>query len=118
MHGSDTLTRRRALELLGTGTLATTTLHYGQAAGDQFNTKPRVLFFSKSSGYEHDVVKRTDNGASLSEVTLAEIGRVHGFDFVATKDGRVFDSDLAQFDAFLFFTTGNLTEAGPIMPRL
>jgi hypothetical protein len=52
------------------------------------------------------VVKRTDKGASLSESTLAEVGKVHGFDVIVTKDGRVFDSDLAQYDAFFFFTTG------------
>jgi uncharacterized protein len=98
--------------MLGAGTLATCTFRYGHAAGDQANTKPRVLFFSKSSGYEHDVVKRSDNRASLSESTVAEIGRAHGFDVIVTKDGRVFDSDLAQYDAFFLFTTGNLTEAG------
>jgi type 1 glutamine amidotransferase len=107
-----TVTRRRALELLGAGTLTTWTLRDGHAAEGQPNTKPRVLFFSKSSGYEHDVVKRTDKKESLSEATMAEIGRAHGFDVMVTKDGRVFDSDLAQYDVFFFFTTGNLTEPG------
>lgn len=37
---------------------------------------------------------------------------MHGFDVIATKDGRVFDSDLAQYDAFFFLTTGNLTDSG------
>ena len=106
-----TIPRRRAIELLGAGTLVATALRYGHAAGDK-RTKPRILFFSKSSGYEHDVVRRTAKGLSLSEATLTEIGRVNGFDVIATKDGRVFDSDLAQYDAFFFFTTGNLTEAG------
>jgi uncharacterized protein len=112
MNGSNTIPRRRAIELLGAGTLAATALRYAHAAGDKFKTKPRILFFSKSSGYEHDVVRRTAKGLSLSEATLTEIGRVNGFDVIATKDGRVFDGDLAQYDAFFFFTTGNLTEAG------
>lgn len=30
---------------------------YASAAGDILNPKPRILFFSKSSGYKHDVVK-------------------------------------------------------------
>jgi uncharacterized protein len=76
------------------------------------NTKPKILFFSKSSGYEHDVVKRIGEGLSLSEAILTEVGRINGFDVIATKDGRVFDGDLAQYDAFFFFTTGNLTEVG------
>ena len=111
MHGSDTVTRRRSLELLGAGIFMTTTLGVGQAE-DNFNSTPKVLFFSKSSGFEHDVVKRTGAAASLSETTLTELGRIHGFDVIATKDGNIFDSDLAQYDAFFFFTTGNLTEAG------
>ena len=30
----------------------------------------------------------------------------------ATKDGTVFDSDLSPYDAFFFYTTGNLTTPG------
>jgi hypothetical protein len=97
--------------MVGAGTLMATALRYAPA-GDKFNAKRRILFFSKSSGYEHDVVRRTAKGPSLSEATLTEIGRVHGFDVIATKDGDVFDDNLAQYDAFFFFTTGNLTEAG------
>ena len=103
-------TRRRVLELLGAVTFLKTA--NGRAAGDNNKNKPKVLFFSKSSGFEHDVVKRTGEGHSLSEATLTELGRTHGFDIIATKDGRMFDSDLSQYDAFFFFTTGNLTEGG------
>jgi hypothetical protein len=74
MNASNTIPRRRAIEMLGAGTLMATALRYAPA-GDQFNAKPRILFFSKSSGYEHDVVRRTAKGPSLSEATLAEIGR-------------------------------------------
>lgn len=98
--------------MLGAGTFASLTMHKALAVGIMEDTKPRVLFFSKSSGYEHDVVKRRGEGPSLSEAILAEIGRMHGFDVIATKDGRVFDGDLGQYAAFFFFTTGNLTEAG------
>jgi type 1 glutamine amidotransferase len=112
MNGGNSIPRRRAIEMLGAGTLMATGLRYAPAAGDKSGAKPRILFFSKSSGYEHDVVKRTAKGPSFSEATLTEIGRVLGFDVIATKDGGVFDGDLAQYDAFLFFTTGNLTEAG------
>jgi type 1 glutamine amidotransferase len=31
---------------------------------------------------------------------------------MVTKDGRVFESDLAPYEAFLFFTSGNLTDSG------
>jgi len=105
-------TRRRVLELLGAVTFLKTAMPYGRAAGDNNKNKPKVLFFSKSSGFEHDVVKRTGEGHSLSEATLTELGRTHGFDIIATKDGRMFDSDLSHYDAFFFFTAGNLTEGG------
>jgi type 1 glutamine amidotransferase len=112
MSGSNPIPRRRALALLGAGTFVSTTLRSARAAGDKDDAKPKVLFFSKSSGYEHDVVKRKGEGPSLSEATLTEIGRTNSFDVIATKDGRFFDGDLAQYDAFFFFTTGNLTAAG------
>jgi uncharacterized protein len=112
MNASNAIPRRRALALLGAGTFVATAPRRGRAAGDKDAAKPKVLFFSKSSGYEHDVVKRIGEGPSLSEATLTAIGRTNGFDVVATKDGRVFDGELARYDAFCFFTTGNLTEAG------
>jgi uncharacterized protein len=94
--------RRRALELLGAATFVTTTLPYAAAVNDK--NKSRILFFTKSSGFEHDAVKQNGDDLSLSETTLTELGRIHGFDVVATKDGRVFDSDLTRYDAFFFFT--------------
>ena len=85
----------------------------GRAANNSNKNKLlKVLFFSKSSGFEHDVVKRTGEGQSLSETKLTELGITHGFDVVATKDGRVFDGDLSQYDAFFFLRLGNLTDAG------
>jgi uncharacterized protein len=110
MNGTNTMPRRRALELLGAATFVTTTLPYAAAVNNK--NKSRILFFTKSSGFEHDAVKRKGDDPSLSETTLTELGRIHRFDVAATKDGRVFDSDLTRYDAFLFFTTGNLTEAG------
>jgi type 1 glutamine amidotransferase len=76
------------------------------------NRKQTILFFTKSSGFEHDVVKRNEQTPSLAEQTFVEIGHRQGFDVVATKDGRVFDGDLTRYDAFFFFTTGDLTETG------
>lgn len=73
----------------------------------------KVLFFSKSSGYEHSVIKRNGGQLSFAEKTLAELGPKHGIDFVFSKDGSVFDANyIGQFDAFFFFTSGNLLGAG------
>src|SRR5205807_9009438 len=75
--------------------------------------KKSVLVFTKSSGWEHDVVKRVDGKASIVDQTITSLGGKHGFDVTATKDGRAFDSkDLHSYVAVFFFTTGDLTTAG------
>jgi len=80
---------------------------------DQAGTKRRVLMFTKSSGFQHSVVFRKDGELSHSERILVELGQKNGFEVVPTKDGGVFTSDnLAQYDAFFFITTGDLTQPG------
>jgi hypothetical protein len=71
-----------------------------------------LLVFTKSSGWEHDVVKRVDGKLSLVETTVTELGRVHGFHVECSKDGRIFDSsEFHSFNGALFFTTGDLTQS-------
>lgn len=74
----------------------------------------RVLFFTKSSGYEHDVVKRPDpQTLSHSEKVVTELGQQNGFEVVCTKDGTVFTSQkLAGFDVIMFYTSGDLYQSG------
>src|SRR5580700_3736850 len=75
--------------------------------------RKRVLFFSKSSGYEHDMIKRKNGQRSKAENILAELGDAHGIDFSFSKDGSLFTPEyLSQFDAYFFYTTGVLTEPG------
>ena len=73
-----------------------------------------VLYFTKSSGYEHSVVKRpAGGGLSFSEQILTDLGKEHGFVVTCTKDGTVFTPEsLAQYDVIVFYTSGLLTEAG------
>jgi type 1 glutamine amidotransferase len=101
-----TITRRGALELIGAAGMLPAVAVATDAA------VKTVLFFTKSSGFEHDVVRRTGEQLSLAERTLTGIGNQAGFTVIATKDGRVFDGDLRAYDAFVFFTTGDLTEVG------
>ena len=82
----------------------------------------KVLFFTKSTGYQHSVIDRhgTD-GPAYAERILIGLGRQHGLDVTASKDGRLFTpAGLAPFDAFVFYTTGDLTQPGtdhqPPMP--
>lgn len=73
----------------------------------------RVLFFSKSSTFEHSVIKRKGDELSHAEKILQELGAKNNIDFTFTKDGRVFTPEnLARYDAFFFYTTGDLTEEG------
>lgn len=75
--------------------------------------KPRILFFSKSSGFEHSVISWKNGQPSHAEKVLLELGEKNGWDFEFSKDGSKFGKDyLSQFDAVFFYTTGNLLEAG------
>jgi len=61
-----------------------------------------VLFFSKSSGYEHSVIKKTGDEPSHAEKILKEIGKENNIQFTFTKDGRVFTPEhIAEMAAAL-----------------
>jgi len=82
----------------------------------------RILFFSKSAGYEHSVIKEPSRPftpgpgsevAGLAFKVLEDLGAKNNIEFVFSKDGSLFSKDyLAQFDAIYFHTTGDLTEVG------
>jgi len=72
-----------------------------------------VLVFTKSSGWEHDVVKRVGGKPSIVDDVVNDMGNKHGFKVGVTKDGRIFDSkEFHSYAAVLFFTTGDLTTLG------
>lgn len=73
----------------------------------------RVLFFSKSSGFEHSVIKRVDGQPSHAEKILTELGPQHGLEFVFSKDGSLFNKEYVEgFDAIVFYTSGDLLSVG------
>jgi uncharacterized protein len=75
--------------------------------------RPRVLLFTKSAGYEHDVVKRTGDEPSQVGKVMTKLSPQIGADFVESKDGRLFEPDrIGQWDAFMFFTCGDLHTEG------
>lgn len=92
--------------------LSALSLMLGAAQAEAPRVK-KVLFFTKSSGYEHSVIKETDGQPSFAARVLTELGPRHGIAFTFSKDGSKFTPEyLAQFDAFLFYTTGDLRQAG------
>ena len=75
--------------------------------------KSKVLFFSKSAGFEHGPIHRQGGELSYAEKLLQQWGPEENVEFTFSKDGSLFNPKyLDQFDAYFFYTTGNLTEAG------
>ncbi len=73
----------------------------------------KILFFSKSNGYQHDMIAYGPNKTSAAEKILADLGKKNNFEFTFTKDGSVFTPEnMAKYDAFCFYTTGDLTLPG------
>jgi len=104
------LVTRRDLLQIGAASLLATALP--RALQAQSNRPKKILYFTKSSGFEHSVVARGDQPLSYSEKLLVEMGKRHGFEVTPSKDGRVFDGDHANYDAYVFYTSGDLTQAG------
>lgn len=77
------------------------------------STPKKILFFTKCSNFEHSVVKERNGQPSFAAQVLAEAGPQHGIVFTFSKDGSRFTPEyLAQFDAFFFYTSGDLLSAG------
>ena len=76
-------------------------------------TKPKILFFSKSSGFEHSVISYKTGQPSLAEKALTALGEKNGWEFTFSKDGSLFSPEyLKQFTAVFFYTTGDLCAPG------
>lgn len=87
----------------------------GLAFSSRLPTAPSksVLVFTKSSGFEHDVVKRVEGKPSIVDDAVTALGNQHGFHVGVTKDGRIFDDkQFHNYSAVVFFTTGDLTTLG------
>jgi len=102
------MARRDMLRVTGAAALAASSFPLRWVAAAE-KKKQKVLYFSRSAGFEHGAVKLKDGKPSISDRTLTELGKRHGFDVVCTKDGRVFDGDLDRYDAIAFYTSGDLT---------
>ncbi len=73
----------------------------------------KILFFTKSSGYEHEAISYKKNKPSTAEKVLLELGPKNNWEFTFSKDGSLFTpAYLAQFDALFFYTTGDLCSPG------
>src|SRR5258706_15402809 len=63
------------------------------------------LVFTKSSGFEHAVVKRVDGKPSIMADAETDLGNKHGFKVSGTKEGGIFDSKvLPSYAGVVLFT--------------
>jgi len=114
---SNGLNRRGFLK--GTGLAAATLMASPllQWASAQSDKTRKILFFTRSAGFEHSAITRKDpEKLSFAENWLTDFGKKHNFDVTCTKDGGVFTEEgLAPFDLIMFYTTGILD--GPADPK-
>ena len=123
---SEGMTRRQAMRTVAAAAAAfaaSSLLPLGWTrAADGKNKK--VLFFTQSAGFQHECIERKNpDELAFAEKVLVDLGKQHGFDVTATKDGTIFTPDkLAEFDVIAFYTTGDLEKGGgkdnaPPMPK-
>jgi type 1 glutamine amidotransferase len=98
------------IRLISAAALAAVVLSAPLARAQDTNAPRKILFFSKSSGYEHDMIKRHNGELSIVEKIMIDLGRKNNFDVTCTKDGRLFTPEtFSNYDAFIFYTSGDLT---------
>jgi type 1 glutamine amidotransferase len=100
--------RRDLLVAGGAAILGASTFPLRWAAA-QDKKKQKILYFSRSAGFVHPPVLRKNGQLASSEVWFQRFGQEAGIDVVCSQDGAVFDGDINQFDAFVFYTSGELT---------
>jgi uncharacterized protein len=92
-------------------------LHWVAAQDDR---PRRVLMFTRSQGFQHDVVNRNkpDGNRFLgvkgqlahAEFVFTELCKKHKVEVTCSKDGNALNPDeIQKYDAFFFYTTGDLT---------
>ena len=72
----------------------------------------KLLFFTKSGGFEHPSIRRNGDKPSHADQVLMDLGKQHNFEVVCSKDGDIFNSSISGFDAFFFQTQGDLLTVG------
>lgn len=83
------------------------------AAQDTAPTKAglRILFLTKSQGFEHSSIAQKDGKPSVADITLSKIAKEIGATFVSTKDADQINAEnLKNYDLVIFYTQGDLTQ--------
>lgn len=74
--------------------------------------KKKILFYTDSEDFPHEMVTRkSPDVLAFGEQTFKDVGEKAGYDITVSKDGRLFAPEsIGQYDAFVFYTTGDLTK--------
>jgi type 1 glutamine amidotransferase len=104
--------KRREMLITSGALLGASFFPRGWSRASEAKKKQKLLFFTRSNGFEHSAIKRSGGELSHAERVLTELGQTHGFEVECSKDGAVFDSDLSKYDALAFYTSGDLTKGG------
>jgi len=117
MSNNREVNRRDLLKTVGAGAAAmalspflSRTLRAADAAPT--GAKKKILFFTKSSGFQHSTITRKSaDQSAFAEQLLTDFGAKNGYEVTCSKDGSLFTPQyLAGFDALAFYTTGDLTK--------
>ncbi|MEX0642066.1 MAG: ThuA domain-containing protein [Pirellulales bacterium] len=101
---------RFSLRILSIASLSWLVLAVSTSRANEGHPPRRLLFFHRSAGFQHSVVEVKDGKPCYAETILRPICDKHHWELVSTKDGDVFTPEnIDTFDAFLFYTTDDLT---------
>ena len=94
--------------------LLTAALVLGAMAAHAADDAPlRILYVTKSEGFEHGPVAEVDGQPSLSQKILEQLASKNGWEVTTTKDAsQVNADDLANYDVVAFYTQGDLRNLG------
>ena len=83
------------------------------AAAHAADPPAKMLFLSKSAGFEHSAIKQENGQPSVAEKVLTEVCKGLGIELTCTKDASLITAEnLKNYKTVIFYTTGFLTEAG------
>ena len=103
--------RREFLRTSGLAAVGASAFPWGWVSARD-NKPQKILYYTRSTGYEHSAVRRENGELSVSDKALIALGKRAGFEVTCTKDGRVFDGDLEQYDAIASYSCGNQCVVG------
>jgi len=88
MQSNKTIPRRQVLQQSASllGSLCLTPALLQTAKGNELERK-RLLFFTKSSGFQHSVVTRDGTELAYAERIVTELGKKNNIDVHCSKDG-------------------------------